>query len=137
MPPPVQAPPAPSVSGVEDDQQQYQRQRIQPGPKVAPQGRTVPRLPPRSQDQIQQEQEPNNGGGAHPQPEEETYPDQQLDNADGVPAEDRMWQYQTGQHRAVESNRSCSDVIVEIFLKLSVSKAGAGHLIFAKQQEQY
>src|SRR5215475_11180030 len=133
--PSVQSPDAPGVCGVENDQQQQQRNMFQLGAEISPDSHAMSRRPPGGQKHVQEKENAKDRSRAHKQPQQKRDADQQLEHADQISEKNSVGQHQPGQNRAIKTHPAAGDVVPQISLKSAMGKPRSGHLVFAEQEE--
>ena len=124
--PPIETPDFPGIRGEENDEQQQERQSIEPRAKIAPQRHTVAGLPPSGKRQIEQKEYSDNASRTNPKSNEQADSDEDLDYTDPVPEKDGMWQDQPGQYRTIETDCGAGNVALKISLESAMGKVRPG-----------
>lgn len=110
---------------------------IQLGSKITPLWRSVAGFPPCGEKHVDQKQSADDASRTHPQAEEKSNTDQQLENADKVSEEDSMRLHHTRQKWPIETDCAICDEILKVGLETAMGKGGSCHLVFAKKKEEY
>jgi len=94
-------------------------------------------LPPGRESQQEHVDRSDRGGDSGLPSEEQAHADKKLNDADHVSEEDGVRQNHVGQEGAKDAHRAVTDVAIQVMLKASVGKAGAGDFVLSEEQEEW